>query len=96
MRGGDENAIRRDLGGTVEIHFYVQGAVPGVRYQVRVSSDQGSTVYTNDNFASFAATGSGEIVLPVSVFHTGFYELTVRVADDSASASMQVYNFRVD
>jgi hypothetical protein len=94
IRGGGENAVRREVGGTVEIRFYVEGASAALPCRVKVSTQHGLSVYTNNKFSDFSSSGTGVFVLRVDDLETGQYTLTVSPAGDSLNI-LQTYNFRV-
>lgn len=93
-RGSGEDIVRRDQGGSLEIRFYVEGASAALPYRVKVSTQHGLPVYTNDKFSDFSNSGTGVLVLQVDDLDTGLYALTVCPANDSLNV-LQTYNFRV-
>jgi hypothetical protein len=96
MRNGGENTIRHDLGGRVEIYFYVEGAISGRDYHVMIASDHENPVYSSDHFRDFNQTGMGRIELPVKSLNAGFYKLTIGPGGDSLGTDLRVYNFQVE
>ncbi len=95
LRSQGSHVVRRDLGGTVEIHFFVEGATPDHPYRIAVRSHLGKSVYKDDGFDDFSVSGAGLLVIDVHDLDTGLYTLTVTPSLDSLNV-LQEYDFRVE
>jgi hypothetical protein len=95
LRSQGSNVVRHNLGGTVEVHFFIEGAAPDQPYRVSVKSQMGKSAYKNDGFDDFSVSGAGLLVLDVVDLDTGLYTLTVTPSLDSLNV-IQEYNFRVE
>jgi hypothetical protein len=94
LRGEGVDTARRELGGTLEIRFFVEGATADQPLRVTVRSGQGRSVYRNEQFDAFSAPGMGLLGLRIDDLDTGWYTLSVAHPYDSLSV-IQEYSFRV-
>jgi hypothetical protein len=94
-RAAGNNAIGRKLGGDVKIVFVAEGARPGRDYDVSIAARQGTVVHKK-TFSKFNESGQGSIVVPVSIFETGFYNLTVTDPSVTPPVPLVEYTFRVE
>lgn len=95
VRGDGDHAIRASRGGTIDIRFYVDTAGVGTNIRLLITSGH-HVVFAADTFRDLTASGTGHLVLPDSLFHTGMYMLQIFPVSDSAVSPVQSYHFRVE
>lgn len=92
-RAGGSDVIYLEKGGGVEINFFVSESFMG-EADLIISSIAGDTVINTPGFSDFNDRGLGSITLPVSVFLSGHYMLTIR-PDSASGVEERVYMFSV-
>jgi Putative zinc-finger len=95
IRGDGENTVRRNLGGTVEILFYMENIRPNSEYRVVLTTSANSILFYDDHYRRSGASGSGKITLPANTLPVGICTLIIFPSGDS-SAVLHKYNFRVE
>lgn len=96
VRGDDQAVLVLKKGGDAEINFVYDSADHDRRYNISVISQEGTIVYSDENYSNFSDSGAGRIILPVEIFSRGFYYLEISVPSGGASGDKQVYTFVVE
>jgi hypothetical protein len=95
LRGGSPPVLYLDKGGNAEISFAVDSSLASFGFQVTVLSRKQDTVFTDPYFTDLDSSNIGLIVLPITAFEPGFYQLIIEDPSGENAAPKRVYNFRV-
>jgi hypothetical protein len=96
VRGEDQAVLVLKKGGDAEITFVYDSADPDRRYNILIISQEGTIVYSDENYSHFSDSGIGQVILPVDIFSRGYYYLEIRDPSGDSPVDRQVYTFMVE
>ncbi len=77
------------------ISFVLRGAVPGRPYRVRIESETGQVLFSNEAFTDFDEYETGRLLLPVSMMIPGDYRLVITDLQITPLSLNKEYRFSI-
>jgi len=77
------------------VTFVYRGAIPGKRYQVRLTQDGGAVIFTDGSYTEFDKYETGHLLLPADRMRPGGYFLEITDPEGSPPENRQTYHFQI-
>jgi len=78
------------------ITFLMRGASPDKKYQIVVTTNDGTEIFRDDDFSRFDEFGTGHLLLPIPRMKPGKYRLTITDPGAEPPLNRQEYRFRIE